>query len=257
MDKLSAIELASKLDGSSYPFHLNSQFRSLAEENNLVVVYAESDDSVIFEGAFNSSAYAYMGGKALLDSNGALPDFDEIKESDVDEYTKRKAKSFSIDAKYSKGTWCLETSIPHSSFNILEKGNHYCKAMVISVSDISSYFPEKKEISFTCAVSDTRKKEFAAPYNLIRMACYPFIAESEGDLSLKVTLTVKVNGETTHVLEQINHGCSKFSTIDEKLAAYYFINENYEEEDLEVLIENKEIHAGLVNVQLVFDVVEV
>ena len=107
------------------------------------------------------------------------------------------------------------------------------------------------KVTFKCAVADARKNIFVSSYDLIRMACYP-LTLSEGNTERNVTLTTRINGSVIDIAEQRQLNVTNEANIDAGLAAYYFLLQHHEPEELDLLIEDGEENAGIVEVELSF-----
>ncbi|EHA1127164.1 hypothetical protein FG475_18985 [Vibrio navarrensis] len=110
---------------------------------------------------------------------------------------------------------------------------------------------ESNRVKFKCAVADVNKSILVSNYELIRMACYP-LTLSEGKMERTVTLTTRVNGNVVDIAEQRQLNVSNDANIDPNLAAYYFLLQHHEPEELDLLVEDGEENAGIVEIELSF-----
>jgi hypothetical protein len=133
--------LAALLDGIQYPAH-----RSIAKDQieaakaaGLVIVFGASDDLMELEGAIRDEFGCYDGGTALIDAEGLLPERENIEDDDeLKEYFKRKPRAGKIEALWCKEdgySWTYSTDIPHSTFNVLDGEDHYCRGIVFALAD--------------------------------------------------------------------------------------------------------------------------
>lgn len=135
-------ELAKQLDGIQYPAHrsITKEHIAAAKESGLVIVYGASDDLMEFDGISREEIGCYDGGTALVDALGVLPDRDSLEEDDeLEAYFKRKPLAKSIEALWCKEpgySWTYKTDIPHSTFEVMEDGDHYCRGIVFSLKDL-------------------------------------------------------------------------------------------------------------------------
>jgi len=134
---MNAKEFAELLNNREYGEELTFKEEALAKENNLVIVFGESDDLVEFRGAIDDEAGCWGGGEVNLTRDG-------IYEPDcLDEDCPHEAK---IQSKLSKieiirdeytSSWRYETEIPHETFDILDDDEGiYCKGIVFSLNDL-------------------------------------------------------------------------------------------------------------------------
>jgi hypothetical protein len=136
--------LAALLDGIQYPAH-----RSIAKDQieaakaaGLVIVFGASDDLMELEGAIRDEFGCYDGGTALIDAEGLLPERENIEDDDeLQEYFKRKPQARKIEALWCKEdgySWTYSTDIPHSTFEVLDGEDHYCRGIVFALADLKS-----------------------------------------------------------------------------------------------------------------------
>jgi hypothetical protein len=139
-----AYELAQQLNGSEYPLHISKELTTAAKQSRLVIVYGASDDLMEFEGAIYDEVGAYEGTKVRVDSEGLVPDYEQIDKDQRDskdklrEYFQRENGGKEIEALWCKEpgiSWTYKTAIPHEQFEILEDGDIYCRGIVFSLDD--------------------------------------------------------------------------------------------------------------------------
>jgi len=144
-------ELASMLDGIEYGQEFeNKGYLGLINDvnlNGLVIVYGQSDDLMEFEGAIREEVGAWGGTTVNIFANkegcGVLPEWESFKDYHDDE---EEFKRYFVDKQTSKQvasvwdkdgySWFIDTDIPHAGFNIMEDGEKYCRAIVISLDDV-------------------------------------------------------------------------------------------------------------------------
>ena len=138
---MTAKELATALDGIEYPVEIQSNLIKQAQASGLVIVHGGSDDLIEFAGALTDEAGCYQGGEVRIDKKGILPPFDGV-EHEVEECRKwlqRDAKARVIEALWcAEGdySWTYKTDIPHETFEVMEHGEHYCRGIVFSISEL-------------------------------------------------------------------------------------------------------------------------
>lgn len=131
-------ELASILDGRQIGLEVNEEISQGAKRDGLVIVYGASDDLMEFEGAIHDERGVYDGGEAIVDSQGLIPEREEIDRDEELEawFIRRKQKHFKIEALWCKEkgySWTFRTDIPHATFEILEDGKPYCRGIVFEM----------------------------------------------------------------------------------------------------------------------------
>lgn len=135
--------LAAQLNGIEYP--ADPHIRNVAADAKaagLLIVYGASDDLMEFEGAFSDEVGCHDGGTAYLDRKGVL-DRSQIDDSDDDaitDFTLRKRSARAVEAVWCPGepnmSWAYRTDIPHATFDVMEDGEIYCRAIVIDIQDL-------------------------------------------------------------------------------------------------------------------------
>jgi hypothetical protein len=130
-------ELASAIDGNEYRSEINKRAAIQAKESGLVVVYGASDDLVEFEGAISDE----VGGPGIIPitRTGILQS--ECDGGDECPYFEAILKAATtIEAIWcgepSGPSWTYKTALPHSTFNIMEDGDVFCRGIVFAVADI-------------------------------------------------------------------------------------------------------------------------
>jgi len=142
---MNAKELAEKLTGMEYPVRIPESLVAEAKANGLVIVYGASDDLMEFEGSIYDEVGACNGGTAHVDSQGLIPDYEQI---DKDAYnSKDKLREYfqrENSGKIIEALWCKEgnysftfkTDISHETFEVKEDGEPYCRGIVFSLASI-------------------------------------------------------------------------------------------------------------------------
>lgn len=137
---MNAFELAEELNGSEYPFRPTKEVIQKAIDSNLVIVYGASDDLMEFIGAIDEEVGAWNGGTVHVYKSGVLGSRDDLDtDEELEAWFKNKSDSTPIEAKWCEDgsySWVYQTDIPHSTFDIIDGGEKYCRALVFSVDDI-------------------------------------------------------------------------------------------------------------------------
>ena len=136
-------ELCMNLTGRQIGEEINQAQEKIAKESNLVVVFGASDDLMKFRGAICDEISCYDGGIAYLDKNGLLvnkchdddcPYFRQIQNQAIE-------MGFTIEAIWNSEnepaiSWTYKTAIFHSTFEIFEDGEIYCRGIVFDFRDL-------------------------------------------------------------------------------------------------------------------------
>lgn len=141
---MNAKEFANLLNGRKYPFSLTREEQSIAKDNGLVVAYGSSDDLLEFEGAISEEFGACGGTEVPLGKFGFIEN--ECDNDECPHFLRLQknaviVKSVWCDCGYS---WLIETEIPHETFDVVEDGEPYCRAIVFSMRDLDAAWSSKQ-----------------------------------------------------------------------------------------------------------------
>jgi len=130
-------EAAAALNGCWYGNEVSREMEAALKADGLVAVFGASDDLMELRGAISDEVGCYDGGTAYLNGSGLLvndcdndrcPHFERVKEA---------AKT--IEAIWSPEgenlSWVYRTALPHSTFEVVEDGEPYCRGIVFLLSD--------------------------------------------------------------------------------------------------------------------------
>jgi hypothetical protein len=122
-------ELAAALDGREYRDEMSRVEELLAKENGLV-------DLMEFRGAINDEVGVYGGGFAHVTRSGLL--FNECDNEKCPHFARLQDAATTIGAQWGGDgySWTYHTAIPHSTFDILEDGEKYCRGIVFALSNV-------------------------------------------------------------------------------------------------------------------------
>lgn len=134
-------ELTSKLPSVEYRKGIPDSIIKQAKKHNMVLVFGASDDLVEFDGAFRCEIDAENGQnfrRLHISQKGVAEDGYPDEESE--EFKEMVEDMPFIDAYWCKEgadfSWVYDTKIPHSTFDIFDGDEQYCKAIVFSLSDL-------------------------------------------------------------------------------------------------------------------------
>lgn len=147
MTTINKEQLAEILNGRQYRNEMTKEEEKLAKENGLLVCFGASDDLLEFRGIVYNEVEAYDGGTALLvrkkgDKIDVIGE-DDLKE--VEEIMDDKELVFDLPkvevvAEWRpddlKCYWRIKSDLPHSTFDIMDDGELYCRGIIIDKSDI-------------------------------------------------------------------------------------------------------------------------
>ena len=129
-------ELSTMLNGREYIEEVNNEIKEAMEGTGLVVVFGGSDDLMEFHGAIDDEVECYNGGKAYLDRNGLLNN--ECNDCDCPYFEQKRNRALVIEALWCAEpniSWTYKTDIPHSTFEIMEAGEVYCRGIVFKLGE--------------------------------------------------------------------------------------------------------------------------
>lgn len=133
---------AERFNGIEYPAReLYDASRELAEAG-LVIAVGESDDILSFYGAISDDASAGEVTTVLVDRDGIIPDYEQIKgEYNPEEMRawlqRQKRKPKSVTAKWTGDVpaWEVESEIPHLKFTVMEDGEPFSQGIIFRLAD--------------------------------------------------------------------------------------------------------------------------
>lgn len=138
---------AAKLTGRQIDNEITTTEAALAKADGVVVVFGASDDLMEFRGAIYDEFGCYDGGTARVGSAVLVPSWDNVDHGDENAcqaYFASKVGACEITAVWSEGAtdpeaaaWTYKTDIPHSTFDIMEDGEVYCRGIVFAMADLA------------------------------------------------------------------------------------------------------------------------
>lgn len=133
-------EMAALLHGREYRLEMTKEEEKVAKQNNLVVIFGASDDLCELRGAIYDEVGVCNGGTFYI-RNGKVLETPDREEADV-------LRKFGIDPQTLKhnairiaALWCKEDGYSwtydiareHSTFDIMEDGEQYCRGIVFAL----------------------------------------------------------------------------------------------------------------------------
>jgi hypothetical protein len=143
-------QFAELLNGRQYRDEITSDEELLAHENGLLVLFGASDDLLELRGIIYDEVGAYGGGSAFLakKKGGLLGIINDNTLEDLQDLLDENDLDFVIPkVKVAETHWCpssldcpwlITTDFPHSTFDIMEEDDLYCRGVVIDIRDIKN-----------------------------------------------------------------------------------------------------------------------
>ena len=129
-------DVAKILDGSEYPLRIPTELTAALKPTDLVIVFGASDDLMEFRGKIYDEIGCYDGGTAYLTKQGLLENRCDCDDCPYFKDEKTGAKTIEALWDIDGVSWSYKTEIPHSTFNILEDGEIYCRGIVFNLSEV-------------------------------------------------------------------------------------------------------------------------
>lgn len=133
-------EFADRLDGREYGNEITDYEHEQAKAAGFIVAFGYSDDNLELRGVAYDEVGAWNGTTAKVTSRGKVFTDEEAEEADKlikSGWTPPKghASLITIKAEWSpkepKASWLITTDAPHSTFDIFEEGELFCRGVVI------------------------------------------------------------------------------------------------------------------------------
>lgn len=131
---------AARIHGCEYGQEGDPQFWAELKAAGLVAVYGASDDLTEFRGAIYDEAGAGEHTQHRLTQRGFLQS--DCPEGDDCPYFKQAMQLVpaNITARWCPpgfaGSWLIETTLPHATFDVMEDGELYCRGVVLRLADL-------------------------------------------------------------------------------------------------------------------------
>lgn len=148
--------LAALLHGNEYRDEVSNELHEKAKEAGLLVIYGGSDDLLYLSGAGDDEIGSYGGGYLILRTKpkdfmeGGVVEIEGYMYDELEDLEDIDARiDFLTNYKYGNivtASWCevedyswtYETELPHTTFDIMEDGDTYCRGIVIDIKDLKS-----------------------------------------------------------------------------------------------------------------------
>jgi hypothetical protein len=134
---VTAEELAKMLDGREMGQEIFHDESVIAKASGLVVVFGYSDDNVEFRGAVDYEMGAYGGKKIRITPAGLV--LNKCDEDACPYYLEQRRNAAVLRAVWAdtgQPAWTYDVPWPHSTFNVMEDGEVFCRGVVFALSDV-------------------------------------------------------------------------------------------------------------------------
>ncbi len=131
MQRVTAEELASKLNGFDIEVKFTRNVIKLAKDSDLIIVSAIGDDTIRFSGALTDEFDLRHGGQIFMDKEGN----EYIPYLRQNQNNTRKIIKVFWDGK-SLFRWKFLTLIKHVTYDLKREGKCFCKGIIFNINDI-------------------------------------------------------------------------------------------------------------------------
>lgn len=134
---MNAEELANLLDGREMGDEITAAEEAAAGAFGLVVVFGYSDDNVEFRGAIDHEMGAYGGKKIRITPSGLV--LNKCDEETCPYYLEQRENAAVLRAVWAdtgQPAWTYDVPWPHSTFNVMEDGEVFCRGVVFRLADV-------------------------------------------------------------------------------------------------------------------------
>lgn len=133
-------EMAALLNGREYRNEMTEEEEALAKKHGLVVIFGASDDLCELRGAIYDEVGVFDGGKFYIRAGKVLemPDREEadtLRKFGIEpQALKHNAiRVIALWCKEDSYSWTYEIARQHSTFDIMEDGEKYCRGIVFQL----------------------------------------------------------------------------------------------------------------------------
>lgn len=152
MKTITKEQFAALITGNEYLEEMTREQETVAKDNNLLVLFGQSDDLLEMRGVIHDEVGAFEGGDYALVLDG------ELYADDEEENAYHKAKGnivMPLSDDYNNDdnprlisvdwcpennpalSWCIFSNMPYASFTINRDGESFCEGIVIDLDEIT------------------------------------------------------------------------------------------------------------------------
>jgi len=137
---MTRIDMALRLTGREYGAEITKNEEDMANKAGLVVVFGYSDDGVELRGAIDDELSAYEGTIIHVSADGLVQN--KCDDEDCPNFAGYNGPGIhKIEALWcAEGddgpAWIYKTDITHSTFDIMEDGEVFCRGIVFALADV-------------------------------------------------------------------------------------------------------------------------
>jgi hypothetical protein len=139
-------ELATRLNGRQYQEEMRGDEEVIAKHYGLLVIFGASDDLCELRGAINDEVSAWQGAEIHISKGGELLVTIEEDEAEVlrkygvlkvVEDARKAATKVTVHwCKTKEFSWTMETAAPHSTFDIMDGEDGYCRGVILDLKEL-------------------------------------------------------------------------------------------------------------------------
>lgn len=129
------------LDGREHDSVISAKEEAFAKQKDIIVVYRASDNLIKFCGATKSKINLCLS-DGIEETTLDIKSMGFVQSPNKLYFDTTISKSVTINIKKNKKDYPLvfEADFPHECFDVLRRGNKYCKGIVFFGDDLAPYF---------------------------------------------------------------------------------------------------------------------
>lgn len=143
-------EIAEQLDGTEYPLRLTQQQKDIMREAGIIIVSGHSDDVPSVYGAYEDEASSMTF---------------RVTKTDVEDENVIKGALIRASYGVTEPYWQFVTDAPHETLRVMEDGEVFSQALVISLADLDTKAIFKLTPEFHAMLVVEGKPIFDVPFS--------------------------------------------------------------------------------------------
>ena len=136
--------LAALLNRRDYLEEITPAEAAMAKVCGLVVIFGYSDDNIELEGAIRDEVGSFNGTTIHVANGKLLPPIDDDDVEALQKYgvyrqlldQRKAATAIKCERCKDDYAWYISTDAPHSTFDIFDDGEKFCRGIVIDLKEI-------------------------------------------------------------------------------------------------------------------------